>query len=43
MGDVAKLRWRSALPCAVRLRVKVLEAEWPQRRDSQVLGDQHGS
>ena len=29
VGDVADLRWHSALPYAVRLRVEVLEAERP--------------
>ena len=42
VGDVADLRWHSALPYAVRLRLEVREAERPHRLDSQVLGDLQG-
>jgi hypothetical protein len=42
LGDVAELRWPSALPYAVRLRIKTIAVERPQRLDSQTLDGLQG-
>ena len=42
VGDGVDLRWPSALPFAVGVRLEVFEAEWPQRLDCHVLGDLQG-
>ena len=42
LGDVAELNWRSALPCAVGLRIKTVVAERPHRIECHAQGDLQG-